>query len=341
MYPSDQLIHMKAKMLQKVVDKKMQLNEVAEHFDVTRQAASKWLANYRFGGIAELVPKKSGPKSGTAWNRTSEDVENRVVEIAKENPFKGPDWISDALLEEGIERDQSTVYRILKRKGVRYYSDYKYKRRKKKSYCLDTPGREVQMDCCFPWGYQKKAVVFDAIDDCSRWVFGKLYRNHTADSTIEFLKELIDKAPFRIIAIRTDQGREFVNAKVKAFLKAHGIEHRENPPYTPQHNGKIERFHQTLKNDAIYHDWYFNDDLDTLNYKLSQFLYFYNYRRKHSGIGMNKLTPAQKLAYATILDSFSSHVNLILQQNIKSIKEHFIVNRYCGNKPIHQRRWKS
>ena len=64
MYPADQLIHMKAKMLQQVIDKEMQLNKVAEYFDVTRQAASKWLAKFKYGGIAELVPKKSGPKTG-------------------------------------------------------------------------------------------------------------------------------------------------------------------------------------------------------------------------------------------------------------------------------------
>ena len=315
MYPADQLIHMKAKMLQQVVDKEMQLNKVAEYFDVSRQAASKWLAKYKYGGIAELVPKKSGPKTGAAWNKTDSAIEDRVVEVARENPYKGPDWISDELFEEGVDVEQTTVYRILKRKGERYYKDYKYKRKKKKSYCLDTPGREVQIDCCFPWGYQKDAVVFDGIDDCSRWVFGRIYADHTADSTIAFLRELIDKAPFRIIAIRTDQGKEFINGKVKAFLESRGIEHRENPPYTPQHNGKIERFHQTLKNDAVYFNWYFDDDLDTLNYKLTQYLHFYNYGRRHSGIGMNKLTPAQKIAYSLIHNSFSPYVNLMLQQN--------------------------
>ena len=315
MYPADKLIHMKAKMLQKVIEKKMLLKDVAEHFDVSRQATSKWLAKFKFGGIEALVPKKSGPKSGNAWNKTSSAIEDRVVEVARNNPFKGPDWIADELWEEGIVLNQSTVYRILKRKGERYYRDYKYKRRKKKSYCLDTPGREVQVDCCFPWGYQKKAVIFDAIDDCSRWVFGKVYKDHNADNTVQFIKDLIDKSPFKITAIRTDQGTEFVNEKVKNFLIEQGIEHRKNPPYTPQHNGKIERFHQTLKNDAIFFNWFFDDDLDTLNYKFSQFLYFYNYKRKHSGIGMNKLTPAQKLAYAIICNSFFPNVNLTLQQN--------------------------
>lgn len=315
MYPSDQLLKMKEKLIQEVLDKKREVQEVAEIFGVSRQAVSQWLAKFRHGGIAELVPKKPGPKGGSSWNKTEDEVEDLIVTIARQNPFKGPDWIADALKTQKIKIDQSTVYRILKRKGERYYHDYKYKRRKKKSYCLDIPGREIQLDCSFPWGYARKAVIFDAIDDCSRWVFGRVYEYHTAESTITFLKELIDKAPFPILAIRTDQGREFLNEKVTKFLKENGIEHRKNPPYTPQHNGKIERFHQTLKNDEIRCNWYFNDDLDTLNYKFSLFLHFYNYQRKHSGIGMNKLTPIQKIAYATIHSSFSSHVNLIPQQN--------------------------
>ena len=315
MYPSDQLIRMKEKMLKKVIAKEMKVKEVADHFNVTRQSVSKWLAKYKYGGIAELIPKRSGPKSGTPWNRTPEETEDKVIKMAEANPLKGPDWISDELFEIGVDLEQTTVYRILKRRNIRYYTNYKHKRRKKKAYCLDIPGREVQLDCSFPFGYQKKAVIYDAIDDCSRWVYGKIYKNHTAESTILFLKELIDKSPFTIIAIRTDQGVEFINFKVKEFLMEQGIQHRVNPPYTPQHNGKIERFHQTLKTDSVHYNWYVNDDLEILNYKLSQYLYFYNYHRRHTGLGMNKLTPVQKIAISTIQLSLFQNVNLTLQQN--------------------------
>tara|TARA_B100001964_G_C14153134_1_gene563027 strand:- start:51 stop:1049 length:999 start_codon:yes stop_codon:yes gene_type:complete len=316
MYPSHQYLKMKQTLLDDIIAKKRKIKEVAEILNISRQSVSKWLAQYKVEGMAGLIPKKSGPKKGHAWNRTKEEIEDQVVEIAKNNPFKGPDWIADILHTNiGIMMHQSTVYRILKRKKERYFQDYKYKRRKKKAYCLDIPGREVQLDCSFPWGYQKHAVIFDAIDDCSRWVCGKVYKNHTAEMTISFLDELIRKAPFQILALRTDQGREFVNEKVKVFLQKKGIEHRINPPYTPQHNGKIERFHQTLKNDAVRINWLFLDDLESLNYKFTLFLYYYNHCRKHSGLGMDKLTPVQKIAYAILASSFDKNVNLMLQQN--------------------------
>ena len=315
MYPSDQLLTMKEKMIKKVLAKEMKVKELADHFDVSRQSASKWISKYRFGGMAELTPKKSGPKSGSTWNRTETDTEEKVIELAREHPFKGPLSLSQELSEEGIVLHQTTVYRILKRRQVRYCRDYKHAKRKRKSYCLDIPGREIQLDCSFPFGYKKKAVISDAIDDCSRFVFGKVLRDHTAQSTIVFLQEVIHRSTFPIRAIRTDQGREFLNKDVKEFLEKNNIEHRINPPYTPQHNGKIERFHKTLKNDAVYCDWYFNDDLETLNYKFTQFLFFYNYKRKHTGLGMNTLTPVEKIALTTLESSYDENVHLILQQN--------------------------
>ena len=79
MYPAEQLLLMKEKLLKKVLRKEMKICEVAELVGVTRQSVSKWLAKYWYGGIAELVPQKAG----TCWYRTSE-------EIAKEHFFKCP-----------------------------------------------------------------------------------------------------------------------------------------------------------------------------------------------------------------------------------------------------------
>ena len=251
-----------------ILEKKMRIQDVAFVLGVSRQSISKWLAKYKFEGVAGLIPKKSGPKKGKAWNKTEQWIEEKIVDIAEENPFKGPDFLSDLLLEkEGIKKDQSTIYRILKRRRIRYGENYSHKRRKKKAYCLDNPGREIQLDVNFPFGYQRKEVVYDAIDDCSRFVYAKVKDNHSQSSSIEFVKELIEKVPFSIEAIRTDCGREF-SREFTEFLKEQGIEHKKNPPYTPQHNGKIERYHGTFKNsESIY--WSCEASSEELNYRLS------------------------------------------------------------------------
>ena len=311
MYISYQMIMLRKNLLDKIISKRMKVNDVAFVLGVRRETVSKWLAKYKFGGIDELTPKKPGPKKGKAHNRTDEAVEDIVIEIAKKNPFKGPEWIVDQL---NFPIHSTTVYRILKRRGTRYGPHYKHKKRKKKAYCLDTPGREFQLDVCFPFGRSRKEVVYDAIDDCSRWVFAKVMPKQDGENTITFLKELLKRVSFKIEAIRTDQGSEF-GRKVTEWLKEKNIEHRKNPPYTPQHNGKIERYHRTFKEDeAIF--WPQEGLIDELNYRLSLWLKHYNFYKKHSGLGMNRLTPAQKILYSFITKSFTSkNVTGTLQQN--------------------------
>lgn len=312
MYISYETLHMRERTLQQVMKKELKVNDAAFLLGVSRRSISKWLWRYRLEGIDGIAPKKPGPKSGKTHNRTAPQAEEEVIRIARENPYKGPDWIADQL---SVSLNQATVYRILKRRGVRYGPDYQHKRRKKKAYCLDIPGREVQVDVCFPFGYQRDLVVYDAIDDCSRFVGAKVMNRCSAETTIEFLKELIMRSPFQIRAIRTDQGREFSKA-VTAWLASQGIEHRKNPPYTPEHNGKIERYHRTFKEEEA-DTWSFYASLDELNYRLQLWLKEYNFRKKHTGLGMKKLTPAQKIAHSLILNSFSPlNGNGMLQQYI-------------------------
>jgi transposase InsO family protein len=304
------MLQLRVKYIRELDQKNIKQKDVVFALDVSRQTVSKWLAQFKQEGEAGLLPKKSGPKKGSPWNKTSDEMEDQVITFAKENHFKGPDWLADEL---PFKIDQSTVYRILKRRRVRYYESYSHEKKKKKLYCLDRPGRELQLDVCFPFGYSRKEVVYDAIDDCSRFVFAKVMPNHTEESSIAFIRYLIEKCSFKIEAIRTDCGKEFSKAFTQ-FLKENGIEHRKNPPYTPQHNGKIERYHRTFKENEAYY-WHFNAPINELNYQLHLWLDYYNFKKRHTGLGMNKLTPVQKIAYAIIKNSFDENVNLILQQN--------------------------
>ncbi len=310
------MVELRIKLVKEIVEGKRKVQDVSELLDVSRQSISKWIAKYRFEGEKGLVPKKSGPKKGSSvYNKTPENIEDLVCKIARNNVFEGPIWISEKLEEKkGINLNQSTVYRILKRTKTRYYRNYRYSKRKKKRYCLDQPGRELQLDVHFPFGYERKDVMYDAIDDCSRFVEGKVMHGHNIESSIKFVEYLISKVPFKIEAIRTDQGKEF-HKRFTKYLETKEIEHKKNPAYTPQHNGKIERYHRTFKENEGF-KWGYDESLDQLNYRLKLWLNHYNYKKKHSGLGMNRLTPVQKLIYVYIQNSLSQNVNLTLQQNI-------------------------
>ncbi len=318
MYTSHTEIMIREKIINQIIKKEIRVSQAAEILSVSRQTISKWKARYIFDGISGITPVKSGPKQGfTPKNKTSSELEKLVCETAQNNNFQGPRWISDFIYEfYETEIHQSTVYRILKRNEVRYFRNYKNKKRKRKSYVLESPGREIQLDVCFPFGYERKAVIFDAIDDHSRFISAEVKNGKNINNSISFMKNLLSRVPFDIQAVRTDQGTEF-GKKFTEFLNKNGIKHRRNPPYTPQHNGKIERFHRTLKEMEVYF-WDFSASVDELSYRLNRFVYFYNFHRKHYGLGMNGLTPVQKLCefYLGFPLRFAGrkNVNLLLQQ---------------------------
>lgn len=199
---------------------------------------------------------------------------------------------------------------------MRYTQSYKRWKTKPKLYCLDTPGVELQMDGCYPFGRARKLVLFDAIDDCSRWVAGKLFNQETCENAIEFVKYLVKNVPFRVQRIRVDNryGKDFV-----VFCKSISIEVIENEPYSPEQNGKIERFHKTIKREFFWKYCSFNDSDKLIQLKLNQYLNYYNTQRKHSGYDMNQMTPQLKIASTLFnsLNNFISYpqkVTLTLQQ---------------------------
>lgn len=303
-----QYMKLKETKLQEIINKTKTVTAVALDLAVSRQTIHKWLSRYkRFGIDGLLVVKKKN--HGIAHNRTSTEVEQLVVNIAHKYWNDGVETLHDRLQHENnLTLNPVTIYRILKRNNVRYTSDYvrTQKRWKKQLFAHQTPGLELQMDTKYPFGYKQGKVIYTIIDDASRWVFAWSYETANAANTVDFLKKVLQRAPFLIQKIRTDQGKEFIAGIVEDFLFSHSIPHRRNTPYCPEENGKIERFHRTLNEKALRFGFYPKDPLETMQYKLNLFLHYYNYQKKHRGLGMEGRTPIQKLEEC-------ASVNLTLQ----------------------------
>lgn len=288
------MIELKWQLLQDVLDKKRKQKEIVEILKVSRQSVWIWLKKYKDDWINWIIPKKSWPKSWKTHNKTEDWLESEVVRLAKEHPFEWPIWISDEINDiYNISINQSTVYRILKRKWTRYYYWYYWSRKKRKLYVKDIPWRELQLDVSFPYWYQRKLCVYTAIDDASRYVISKIYEYHTEISTLDFVKDVISKSKYNIRAFRTDQWREF-SKKVTNYLENLWIEHNKNPAYTPQHNWKVERYHRTMKENCCAY-WKFDLSIEELNYDLKLWTYFYNSRKRHYWLWMNWLSPEKRL----------------------------------------------
>ena len=289
------LITMKKEILDACLNKEMKCKDGAKILSMHPKSFSRLKKRYIEDGEAVLVPKTSGPKNGSIpKNRTPEWLEDAICKLASNNINASPLELAEDLFDRHkISINQSTVFRILKRRRIRYFREYKSIRSKPQLYCLETPGEELQLDACYPFGRGRKLVCFDAIDDCSRYVVAKLYDRETADNAINFIKYLIKNVPFTIKRIRIDNRSK---TQITEFCKSIGIEVIVNNAHEPTQNGKIERFHRTLKQSFFWRYCGFYDDSELIGYRLNQWISYYNEQRRHGGYGMNRLTPIQKIA---------------------------------------------
>lgn len=282
--------------LEMIISKQQSVSSVAKEFSVSRKTIYQWLCRYKAYGLNGLQKQKRKTYPA-AHNRTKEHIEKTVIFVAKQFHTEGVESLADILyVAYKISLNPSTIYRILKRNNIRYgpHHIHTHRKWKKKLFSHGIPGTECQMDTMYPFGYKAGKVVYTIIDDASRWSYVRTYDTANAYNTVSFLTHVLTRAPFDIYKIRTDNGKEFINVKTHDFLNKNNIAHRRNMVGCPEQNGKIERFHQTLKKAFRYHIPY-DSSIDYMQYKLVLFMQYYNYTKRHRGLGMHGLTPMQKL----------------------------------------------
>ena len=141
-------------------------------------------------------------------------------------------------------------------------------------------------------GKKIKRFQYTAIDDSTRIRALKVFEKHNQISSIDFMNYVVQKFPFRIHTIQTDNGHEF-QSKFHWHVQDCGMNHRYIKPGKPQHNGKVERSHLTDKRE-FYQLLDYKDDVD-LNKKLNEWEQFYNFSRPHGAF--NGMTPYETLMY--------------------------------------------
>jgi len=268
------------------------------------------MTKFKGGGTEALIVKKTGPKKGTTWNRTAVATEAFILSlIEKEKDMNIYDL--SLLLPKEHKVHPCTIWRIYERHQIRLSDPRQPRlRRKPKLYVKDYIGEEIQMDTSFPWGRGSKRVSFDCLDDCSRFAFARVFHRKKPENSITFLHHVIARAPFIIRAVRTDRGTEFGKIFTKACEEA-GVEHIRNDAYSPEQNGKIEKFHDIYKQRCFYTHLTPTASIDEHNYVIRQWLEWYNYKKSHSGLGMDRRTPAQVIYESLTHES----VKVMLQPN--------------------------
>ena len=291
--------------------KERTVTEIADILWVSRPTIYAWKLKYEEDWEIGLLGNNPWPKMWKARNRTEEKVEKIVVEYLQRHPLDWPKIIKEKLSEEqGIILDSTTIWRIGKRRHIKYGARARKKqKRERKLYALSQPW-ELQVDVTFPYWRSRQIFVYNAIDDCSRRVYSEVREDFWIRDSMVFVQNMIKRIPIKVEKIRTDNWTEFWR-QFTEYLWRVGIKHIKNEPYMPQHNGKVERYNGTFKaREVIYRTATMG--LDELQYRNYLRVSYYNTQRKHSGLWMENLTPLQRLMkYLLSIQC----VKLSLQQN--------------------------
>jgi len=271
------------------------------YYGITRQCYYIWLRRYEELGEEGLRDRSSRPHFSP--RTTKEEVVTKIVYLRRYYHF-GPHRIAMYLKRyHDIVISPSGIWRILRRLEMsRLPSSQRYKPHKQrwKRYEKPLPGHAVQVDVKFiaPIGAsRKKHYQFTAIDDCTRLRVLKIYDRLNQKTAIDFVDYTLEKLPFQIQLIQTDNGPEFGSVFHWHVLDK-GVAHVYIKPATPRLNGKVERSHR-IDADEFYRmlEGVVVGDTKLFNSKLEEWERFYNFDRPHGSLSGQ--TPYERLRQST------------------------------------------
>lgn len=288
-----------------IIEKKVRLVDIAMVCPHGKRSLERWVALYKKGGEEALVPKSTEPK--TQPNETPITIKERVIEIRKKTK-KCALKIHWQLQKEGIEIDERTVGKILKKEGL--VRKYRIRKVKYKYIKVERqPGELIEIDVKYVPGKVagKRYYQYTAIDTASRWRYMRVYDEQTTYNSILFLKEVIERFPHHISAIKSDNGSIFTNyylgtnkrsdVSIKTlhaldiFCQQNNIIHYLIDPGKPAQNGTVERSHR--EDQEKFYEINKFKNIQHLQKKLKEWNIYYN-NLEHCGL--NGKSPNEFLA---------------------------------------------
>lgn len=208
----------------------------------------------------------------------------------------------DAYCEaEGLETiSESKIGRIIKANNLflpkqgRVYHDpskkptipgtKRIKERLPKGTYVKTAGELLQLDTVVKFDQGIKRYILTAIDLWCRFTFAFAYMRLSSAVALDFMRKLELIAPFKIQAIKTDNGMEFLG-EFGQYLAKRNITHYFSYPRTPKSNAYIERFNRTIQEEFVDGHLDLFGDMHTFNDKMMDYLVYYNTVRPHKSLG--------------------------------------------------------
>lgn len=285
----------KLEIIRMVETSDLPVKRTLDQLDINKSTFYNWYRKYLEEGYDGLTDKKPTPRR--FWNKIPETVKDQIVSLALKLPDKSPRqlaWYITDRYEYFIS--ESSIYRILRSFDLITSPAYMVMSAKDK---FDKPTKGVnelwQTDFSYfkviGWGWYYLSSV---MDDYSRYIIAwKLFTSMSVGD----VKELLDIALLKTGLIKvhvkikprllSDNGPCYLSHQLRDYLATHGISHTRGAPYHPMTQGKIERYHRSLKNVVKLENYYLPGELKQA---IGDFVKYYNHHRYHESL--DNVTPA-------------------------------------------------
>jgi transposase InsO family protein len=293
-------------MVRSVVEGELSKAAAARQFNVTQKTVAKWVERFRAQGVDGLRDRSSRPRSLPSQTAPAKC---EAVEALRRQRYTG----KQIAAEVGVS--PATVSRILRRLGLNKLSALQPAEPVRR-YERDCPGELIHIDIKKLGKFNRIGhritgdrtgqsntrgvgweFVHVCIDDASRVAFSRIMKDERKGSAVAFLKMAVAyyaSLGIRIERVMTDNGSCYRSRAFATACKKLGLKHIRTKPYTPQTNGKAERFIQTSLREWAYARAY-NTSVERAA-ELPRWLHRYNWHRPHGSIG--SMPPISRLRLA-------------------------------------------
>ena len=234
------------------------VTKAAIRYRTNRQYIYRWKKRYD-GTLQSLADRSHRPRSHP--NQHTPEELKLIRDMRRRNPNAGLVVFWVKLRQRGYTRSISGLYRVLRRTGDMAVKLPNPKYVPKPYEQMQYPGQRVQIDvkhvpasCLVGEAAGQKFYQYTFLDEYSRFRYLEAFDEISTYSSTVFLRHVVTAFPYAIECVQTDNGPEFTNrlnssgtTKLTLFEKTLaelGIRHKLIRPYTPRHNGKVERSHR-------------------------------------------------------------------------------------------------
>jgi len=278
----------KAKFIEDILSGDETFKAVCVRYGIGRSTGYKLLSDYKARGELAFIEKSRRPKSSPT--KTDEAVEKLILEVRDSYPRWGGGTIKLYLESQGYAMPtEKTVDRILSRYG-RITEEESEKHKPYKRFEHEAPNDLWQMDFKGSFTLENQVIChpLTLLDDHSRYSLAiKSCGNQTHDTVKQGLIDVFRRygLPKRMTM---DNGPPWgysgdqKHTRLTTWLIEQGITVSHSRPYHPQTQGKLERFHRTLKAELLSYYWF--DSLDHAQQGFDWFRKLYNFERPHGAI---------------------------------------------------------